>query len=607
MGRPPTTDDSYNLRIEGVDETISCRSSRTLLQTLTDAGMAVEANCGGRGVCGKCRLQVIQGQVAGPDNLPAERLPGGDYLACRTYPRSDLSIKLSRTEASVKGSMQQDFSTQEQPLVQKIVVNTEYPTIEQHFSFQTMLERLLGPEISLAGDAALLKQLAAAIQTEASQLTVAVVDKEPVAVEAGDTSSSLFGVAFDIGTTTVAGLLVDVTAQTMIASYSETNPQAAFGADVISRIHAAEKPAGLHTLSAAIRQSLSRIVSQLCADADILPNQIYAATIAGNSVMEHLLLGVSPISLTRSPYANVLKHLKPFQPAEIDLTINPAGRVILLPNIASFVGADTSAAILAANQDITEKPSLLIDLGTNGEIVLGCKEWMFACSTACGPAFEGAHIRDGMRAFTGAIADVVIQQDVQVTTINGAKPRGICGSGVIKAIAELIRQGLVTSTGRFRREAAGNLPPELARRFKSVGGQWEFVLVEAADSASGADISITQPDIRQIQLIKSAICSGIQILMEKAGIKQPVPVFLAGAFGNYVDIESALLIGMIPGVSRQQVGSIGNAAGVGAVQVLLSKEKLERCREIARNVNFVELAVHPEFQKRFLANLTFLR
>lgn len=595
----------YNLFVEGVNEPLPCFSSTTLLQALIDAGIALEANCGGRGTCGKCRIQVLQGQVTGLNNLPASLLPGDSFLACQTYPGGHISVRLHKSEVSAKGKMQQSFTLLGQSLVRKTVVAPEYPTLDNHFSLQEMFHRLVHSTSLVTGTPGLLKQLAEVFDTGPERLTVVMAGNECAAVEAGDTSSSLFGVAFDIGTTTVVGLLVDLANQKVIATHSETNPQSAFGADVISRISAAEKPGGLEALANIIRQCLNRIVLGLCASANIKLNEIYTVTIAGNSTMQHLLLGISPLSLVRKPYIPVFKNMEPFMPGEIDLSINPAGRVILLPNIASFVGADTTAAILAADQDISVNPILLIDLGTNGEMALGNSKRLFACSTAAGPAFEGAHIRDGMRASTGAITDVAITDDVIVTTINGAKPRGICGSGIIKAIAELIKQRIITSTGRFRKDIAEQLSPNLAWRFKYKDNQWEFVLVAGAYSATGLDISITQSDIRQIQLVKSAICSGIQILIEKANLDEPIPVFLAGAFGNYIDIESALQIGMIPGFSKEQVKSIGNAAGVGAVQALLSKEKLERCLNIANKVEFIELADEPNFQKFFLANLSF--
>jgi uncharacterized 2Fe-2S/4Fe-4S cluster protein (DUF4445 family) len=318
--------------------------------------------------------------------------------------------------------------------------------------------------------------------------------------------------------------------------------------------------------------------------------------------MLHLLLSISPISLIRQPYAAVFKTVPPFAAKEMELAINPNGKVVLLPSIASFIGADTTAAILAAGQDISFDLSLMVDLGTNGEIALGNQEKIFACSTAAGPAFEGAHIRDGMRASVGAIEDVIIDADVQIRTIGGDKPVGICGSGIIKAIAQLLKKKIITTSGRFNQQITEVLPPNLARRLINKGDQWEFVLVEGK---TGADISVTQADIRQIQLVKSAICTGIQVLIGKSFPVGRMPVFLAGAFGNYIDVESAIAIGLLPGFTQEQVRPVGNAAGTGAVYALLAQHRLERCWHIAEAIDYVELAAEPNFQKRFLANLAF--
>jgi uncharacterized 2Fe-2S/4Fe-4S cluster protein (DUF4445 family) len=333
--------------------------------------------------------------------------------------------------------------------------------------------------------------------------------------------------------------------------------------------------------------------------------QIYAVTIVGNSAMLHLLLSISPVSLSRQPYATVFKMISPFAVHEIELNINSNAKVVLLPNIASFIGADTTAAILAAGQDTSANQSLMVDLGTNGEIALGNQGNIFACSTAAGPAFEGAHIRDGMRASAGAIEDVVIDEDVVIRTIDGGKPMGICGSGIIKAIAQLLKKKIITASGRFNQQNRKAFSPALVHRLVNKENKWEFVLVAARDSATGYDISVTQKDIREIQLVKSAICTGIQVLIDRALPTGDMPVFLAGAFGNYVDIESAIVIGLLPKVMQTHIQPVGNAAGTGAVYALLSQNKLARCRHIAGKVHYVELAAEPDFQERFLVNLSF--
>lgn len=319
-------------------------------------------------------------------------------------------------------------------------------------------------------------------------------------------------------------------------------------------------------------------------------------------------MGISPTYLTLSPYVPVFNYIPPFLPNNLQLDINPGGRVLLLPNIASFVGADTVAAITAVDQDLSDKMTLLIDLGTNGELALGNKDRIAVCSTAAGPAFEGAQLSCGMRAAEGAIDNVTVTDDVYITTIKHEKPRGICGSGIIKAIAELVRAGVITDSGRF---AGGSrltgLPDKISERMREKDGAKVFILAFAHESATGEEIYISQLDIREIQLVKSSICTGAEILMENIGVKpeEIEQVLIAGAFGNYIDLDSAVAIGLIPQSDLKKIHPVGNAAGAGAVKALLSEGHLARCYAIAGKAEFVELANHPAFQEKFVENLAF--
>lgn len=338
-------------------------------------------------------------------------------------------------------------------LLRKAVLVPEYPTVDNHYSLQEMIWQALsaqGMAASIASsseilnDPKTLRRLSELMEIKPEVMTITLFGNQVIAVEAGNTANELFGVAFDIGTTTVVGMLVDINTKKVIAVCSKTNPQVSLGADVISRIQAThELLGGLEGLSQLIRQCLNRILEELCAAAGISPNYIYATTVAGNATMVHLFLEISPSTLVRKPYTALFKHMAPLCPAEVELAVNPAGKVVVLPNIASFIGSDTTAAVLAVDQDVSTVPMLLVDLGTNCEMVLTDGDKLYACSTAAGPAFEGAHIRDGMRAAAGAITGVTITDDVQVEVIGDTKPTGICGSGIVKAIAELIKAGIV--------------------------------------------------------------------------------------------------------------------------------------------------------------------
>ncbi|WP_158309038.1 ASKHA domain-containing protein [Desulfosporosinus orientis] len=587
----------------------------TLLSSLTEAGMILEASCGGQSSCGKCRIKLLSGQVVDRLGNPAEPMDDGRHLACQVYPAEDLVLERPvPAQVSSKGEIGDQFleDFDLSPPVKKNLLRPVYPTLEHNYSLQEMIQQGIRAiedreeDLSIAISA--LQDLARIAPEKPDEITLLRTSDQIIAFEAGDTLASLYGVAFDIGSTTVAGMLVDLNNGKILAAAAETNPQAAYGADVISRIKAARTEAGLNTLTSAIRNCLNDILEKLCATEGISNQDIYWATAAGNSTMEHLLMGVSPEYLTISPYVPVFKDLPLLPPKVIDLAINPGGRIRLLPNIASFVGADTVAAILGVDQDLTSKLTLLIDLGTNGEIVLGNKDKILVSSTAAGPAFEGAQLSSGMRAANGAIDQVTITDDVYVHTIKDEPARGICGSGVIEGIAGLLKAGVITASGRFiSKERLALWPNKLGKRLKVENGQKEFVLVPAQHSATGRDISITQGDIREIQLVKSSIFTGVEILMENYGITfaEIEEVLIAGAFGNHLDLGSALGIGLVPSALRGKVIPVGNAAGTGAVKALLSEPIRERCRSIVNKALFIELANHPGFQKKFINNLSF--
>ncbi|HWR07182.1 ASKHA domain-containing protein [Sporomusa sp.] len=606
----------YSLVIDNEDRIIPCSQDRTVLRALIDGGVFLEANCGGKGTCGKCKVRVLKGQVAGVDGAQIQPNKDGTYMACQIYPQGDIAIQMKKAQVSQKGQGLDLVITSGDPLVRKVVLTPEYPTVDNHYSLQEMIRQAIGvgnKDTSILDDPALissttmLRRLSEVVEAQPAHITLTLLDGKVVAIEAGDTSGVLYGVAFDIGTTTVVGMLVDINEQRIVSICSKNNPQATLGADVISRIQAThDLIGGLEGLSQLIRTCLNTIISELCDAVSIKSSNIYTVTIAGNSTMAHLVLEISPSTLVRKPYAALFKYVAPLYAREIELEIHNQGKVVVLPNIASFIGSDTTAAILAVNQDIGLDPTLLVDLGTNGEMVIRAGDKLYACSTAAGPAFEGAHMRDGMRATEGAIADVKISEHgISFDVIGNTQPAGICGSGMVKAIAQLLKAGLLDASGRFRKPGVSNIPANLVQRLINQGDAWEFVLVEGKNTASGANISITQADIRQIQLVKSSICTGIEFLMKELGTQTNLKVCLAGAFGNYVDIDSAINIGMLPRVTREQVLSVGNAAGTGAVQALLSTDNLRRCFIIADKVNYIELAAQSDFQNRFLANLRF--
>lgn len=603
------SDCTVRLTIKG-SRSFNGNTGKSLLDSMRSAGFMLEAACGGHGTCGKCKIKVLSGDVADCHGNQVSPDADGFYLACQVYPLGELVIDaIGKAGVSSKGEIGGIFIERKDldPLLKKLLVEPTYPTLANNYSLQEMTKKAAGGKTPF--DLHLLKELATIATHKVGEITLTLTaDNELTAVEAGNTTAKLYGVAFDIGTTTVAGMLADLNKGRVIAAAAETNPQASFGADVISRIKAAGTEEGLYKLSAVIRECLNGLISRMCRTAGIANRDVYLVTVAGNSTMEHLLMGVSPASLTQSPYVPVFNYLPQFPPGILGLDINSGGRIILLPNIASFVGADTVAAVIATDQDLTDKMTLLIDLGTNGELVLGNKDKMVVCSTAAGPAFEGAQLSCGMRATAGAIDNISIDGDIYLTTIEKEQAKGICGSGIIKAIAELLKAGIITASGKFvADDKAVKFPHLLKERLREKNGQKEFILVFAEESGTGMDISITQGDIREIQLVKSSICTGAQILMESFGVTsgQVDQVLIAGAFGNYIDIDSALAIGLLPRIDRRKIHPVGNAAGAGAVKALMSQSHLRRCYKVSGQAAFIELANHQEFQKRFIKNLSF--
>lgn len=594
--------DTVKVKIKNGKE-ILAGTGQTLHSSLATAGVELEATCGGHGTCGKCKVKVISGKVADSKGNQVEPREDGYYLACQVYPMEDLVLdRIVTAGVSTKGEVGGKYlgKAELNSPVKKVSFKPQYPDILNNYSMQEMVNRAgLGYPVNLHA----LKELAQLTLTNPEELTAIVVQDEITTFEHGDTTKKLFGVAFDIGSTTVAGMLVDIRTGKVYAAAAKTNPQTVFGADVISRIKAAGNPKGLEKLSTIIRECLNSLIANLCTQVGIANNDIYLVTIAGNSTMEHLLTGITPTYLAKSPYVAVFNQISPMAPENLDITINPGGRVVLLPNIASFVGADTVAAITAVDQDISDKMTLTIDLGTNGELAIGDKNNIVVSSTAAGPAFEGAELSCGMRAGVGAIDDVVISDNVKITTINNAKPKGICGSGIIKAIAQMLKAGVIEPSGRFN--GREELPPYLGERLQEINREKVFILAYADESETGTDIYVSQGDIRKIQLVKSSIHTGAEILMEKMGVKEVDQVLIAGAFGNFIDLESAVTIGLIPQSDLSLIHLVGNAAGTGAVKALLSQKHLERCYSVAKSAGFVELANHPQFQDKFVKNLSF--
>ncbi|PYN24371.1 MAG: hypothetical protein DMD76_15120, partial [Candidatus Rokuibacteriota bacterium] len=431
-----------------------------------------------------------------------------------------------------------------------------------------------------------------------------------VAVERGDTTAMKFGLAIDVGTTSVVTTLIELESGEQLASVSSLNPQAVFGGDLMSRIAFAQfNPTNLRKLQTRIVGLLNQHVAEVCRTSGVLPKWIYKAVVVGNTCMHHLLLGIDPSHVGLAPYAPVMRHAAVLSARELPLKIAPEARVCLLPLVAGFVGADAVAVALATR--LADSPALrvAVDIGTNGEVLLGSRERLLACSAPAGPALEGAQIRHGMRGAQGAIDKVTIGHDVHIHTIGETPALGICGSGLIDLLAGLLDAGVVDWTGLIQVEARDSLPPALRDRVAMRGEERVFVVLRPGEAGARAEIVLTQDDVRQVQLAKGAIASGIAMLLHVAAVplERVEELLLAGGFGNYLSILSAIRIGLIPALPVGRVRYVGNAASLGAQLCLLSEAERARADTIASAIEHVSLAAHPDFEQLFVDAMNFPR
>jgi len=419
-----------------------------------------------------------------------------------------------------------------------------------------------------------------------------------------------FGLAIDVGTTSVVTTLLELESGEQLASVSSLNPQAVFGGDLMSRIAFAQfNPTNLRKLHTRIVGLLNQHVAEVCRASGVLPKWIYKAVVVGNTCMHHLLLGIDPSHVGLAPYAPVMRHAAVLSARELMLKIAPEARVCLLPLVAGFVGADAVAVALATRLGDTPELRVAVDIGTNGEVLLGSARHLWGCSAPAGPAFEGGQIRHGMRGAQGAIDRVHVDDDVRVHTIGDTPALGICGSGLIDLLAGLLDAGVVDWTGLIRVEGRDALPPALRARVEMRGEERVFVVVRSGEAGARSEILLIQDDVRQVQLAKGAIAAGIAMLLHVTAVPLDgvAELMLAGGFGNYVSIASAIRIGLIPALPLERVRYVGNAASLGAQLCLLSEAERARADAVAARIEHVSLAAHPDFEQLFVDAMNFPR
>ena len=599
---------------------LTMRPGTSLLAAAQAAGVDITATCGGRGRCTSCRVKFVAGAVPPPSigdevQLGDQLVREGYRLSCQCTPTEAVTVQvappLEETAFQILGAGAGVAGrTTIASGVDKQLVKVALPREEHH---QTSDADQLAAAVGVAAadiPVGVLAALPEALRGDPAGVTVTTFAGRILAVERGDTTSMRFGLAIDVGTTTVVTSLLELTSGEQLASVSSLNPQAVFGGDLMSRIAFAQfNPGNLRKLHTRILGLLNQHVAEVCRTSGVLPKWIYKVVVVGNTCMHHILLGIDPSHVGLAPYAPVMRHALTVSARDLFLRIAPEARVCLLPLVAGFVGADAVAVALATRIYEGDALRAAVDIGTNGEVLLGSAARLWACSAPAGPAFEGGQIRHGMRGALGAIDRATVDDDLQVHTIGEAGALGICGSGLLDLVAGLLEAGAIDWTGLIQVEQRDTLPPRLRDRVVMRGEERQVVVLRPGEAGAPREIVLTQDDVRQLQLAKAAIASGIAMLQHVAGVplERVSELMLAGGFGNYLSIASAVRIGLIPDLGPGRVRYVGNAASLGAQLCLLSEPERARAEAIVGRVEHVSLAAHPDFEQIFVDCMNFPR
>ena len=605
----------------------------TVLEASRSLGVGIESVCGGKKSCGKCRIRIESvvsdqyGIASFHDHLSPFTEEEGKFisekeraegvrLACASIIRGDVLIFVPDESRAGRQVIRKDSSEKTislNPAVRLFSVTLSPPTLKDPLGDYERLVTALSERFSLQRpeiDYPALLQLSGILRQGNWQVTAALwMEREILAVFPGEVKEA-YGLAIDVGTTTVAGYLCSLGSGNLIGTGSLMNPQVTYGDDVIARItYVMDRPDGMKKMRGAIVDGVNDLILAVTGDHGLSPADILEITLVGNTAMHHLFLGIDPRTLGVSPFTPVIHRSLDIKARDLGLKAHPAANVHILPVEAGFVGADNVGVLIAEEPYRRDEMVLIIDVGTNGEMVMGNRERLLSASCATGPAFEGAHIRYGMRAAPGAIERIRIDpatRDVSFkiigeerwrpeVRITGAK--GICGSGIIDGVAELFRAGVIDRSGRFR----ANL---VTPRLRFTDGKPEFIIAWPDETSLEGAITISQQDVRNVQLAKGALYAGAKLMMKRLGIAKLDRVILAGAFGSYIDKTEAMILGMFPDCDLEHVSSVGNAAGDGARIALLDREKRLEADVVAREVEYLELTLACEFQEEFMAAMS---
>ena len=614
--RPAPDDGSGRVRLRFLPEGAEVRvpSGTPVFDAASWNGIAIDSTCGGHGTCKKCRVRIVSGEVPvgplDPRAFTGDELRAGWRLACRASARGDLVVEVpplqTRPKAALAGVGRHVIL---RPAVQKRHLVLDEPSMEdQRSDLQRVLDALedLEPHASIE----VLRVLGSVLRSSGFDVTAVVADQELIGLEPGDTTARRFAIAFDLGTTTVVATLLDLESGQPVAVRSLLNLQQPFGADVITRISATMMdPEALGTLRARVHETMSSLLSEVCVEGSVDPSEVYEITVCGNVTMMHLALGIDPEPLSMAPFVVSTHAFDEVSARDFELDVHPRAPAFVFPSLGAYVGGDIVAGMLATGLTRDRRLRLFIDVGTNSEIALGSVDRVVATAAPAGPAFEAAQIRCGMRAAPGAIEGVKISlsDGVVLDVIGDVDPSGICGSGLVDAVAELVHCGLLDRSGRFIPDAdALESHPGLADRLTKIGEERVFVLHWRGSDPS-ASVFLSQRDVRELQFAKASIATGWSILLGELGVDvdEISQVLLAGSFGAYLTPLSAVRIGLVPRIALPRIVSAGNVAGEGAKIAALSVRERAEAYSILREVEYVELSGRADFNDMFVDQLAF--
>ena len=589
------------------DRTTRVPPGTTVFSAAHWIGLPIDSTCGGRGTCGKCKVRVVRGlpdaETADHRQLRPQEIADGWRLSCQARIYEDMTCEVPQLLRVPKAAtMGLGRLVILDPNVRKVYFELAEPSLEDQRSDSARLRDALTEEgHDMIAGVAVLRTLPQVFREAGFKVTAVLAGEHLVAVEPGDTTAECYGVAFDVGTTTLVGTLMNLRTGMAASVLSTLNGQAPFGADVISRIsHGMNGPEAITELQEAVVATMNEILDALYRETGVLPARTYEAVVVGNVTMLHLLLGVDPTPLSMSPFTPAFMDQLSVEAREVGLRIHPHGYIQTLPALGAYVGADIVAGVLATGVVREDRMRVFVDVGTNGEIVLGSAQRALATAAPAGPAFEGSQIKCGMRATVGAIEGVQIgDRGVELQVIGGDVPaEGICGSGLVDAVAQLLLAGLLDHSGRLR--TPGDVPDHpLHDRLIEIDGVRAFLLADG--------VYLTQRDIRELQFAKGSIATGIKVLMDILGVRAEDldEVLLGGSFGSYLNPESAKIVGLVPPVDVGKIIAVGNSAGEGAKIALLSYRERQVAFELPSRIEYVELSGRSDFNDSFISVLGF--